>query len=128
MILTLLKGKLHRATVTESNLEYEGSIRIDADLMKASGIINYEQVDVYDISNGARFTTYAVPAPGGSGTICVMGAAAHLAKVGDLVIIAAYCQMSAEQAQGWKPKTVILNEKNRIKEQGAGSREQEEKR
>lgn len=116
MILTLLKGKLHRAVVTESNLEYEGSIGIDADLMKAAGILGNEQVDVYNIANGARFTTYAVPRAGGSKAICVMGAAAHLVNVGDKVIIVAYCQMTPEEAAEWKPKAILLNEKNDIKQ------------
>lgn len=120
MLLTFLKGKLHRATVTAVELDYEGSISIDADLMKAAGILPYEQVDVYNIANGKRFTTYAVAAGGGSGVICVMGAAAHLVEKGDKIIIAAYCQMSAEQAEGHKPKTVLLNDKNTVKEISLG--------
>lgn len=120
MLLTFLKGKLHRATVTAVEIDYEGSISIDADLMKAAGILAYEQVDVYNIANGKRFTTYAVPATGGSGIICVMGAAAHLVDKGEKVIIAAYCQMTAEEAGDHKPKTVLLDDGNRVKEISLG--------
>ncbi len=95
MMLTLLKAKIHRATVTQCDLDYEGSVSIDATLMKKAGIVDYERVDVLDITNGARFTTYAIPARAGSGIIGINGAAAHLAHVGDLVIIVAYAGPSS---------------------------------
>lgn len=115
MELTLLKCKLHRATVTEANLEYEGSVTIDRDLMDSAGLLPYEQVDVLDINNGARFTTYAIEGARGSGVICVNGAAARLTQPGDLVIICAYARMEAEEAQSFQPTVVLLNEQNRIK-------------
>lgn len=113
MLLTLLKAKIHRATVTESDLHYEGSISIDAALMERAGILPYEQVDVLDITNGARFTTYAIEAPAGSGTIGINGAAARLAHVGDLVIIVAYAQMDEAAARGFKPSVILVDERNR---------------
>ncbi|MEN8161280.1 MAG: aspartate 1-decarboxylase, partial [Myxococcota bacterium] len=90
MIRTLLKSKIHRATVTEANLEYEGSVTIDTDLMEAGDLVPYEQVQIYDCTNGSRLTTYAIPGEAGSGEICINGAAAHLVKPGDIVIIASY--------------------------------------
>lgn len=116
MELTLLKGKLHRATVTHANLEYEGSVAIDIDLMKAANILPYEQVDIYNITNGERFTTYAIVAPGGSKTIGIQGAAAHKAKAGDKVIICAYARMSEEEAKQYKPSAILLGEDNEIKQ------------
>lgn len=122
-LLTLLKGKLHRAAVTGANLEYEGSVAIDSDLMKAANILPYEQVDIYNITNGERFTTYAITAPGGSKTISIQGAAAHKASVGDRVIIVAYIQMSEEEALEHKPSNILLDKENNMKEQGARSKE-----
>ncbi len=116
MLLTMMKGKLHRATVTEANLEYEGSVGIDADLMKAAGILPHEQVDIYNVDNGERFTTYAIKEKGGSGAVCVQGAAAHKVNVGDKVIIVAYAQMSEEEAVNFKPKAILLDENNEIKQ------------
>ena len=98
MNLTMMKAKIHRATVTQCDLHYEGSITVDSDLLKASGILPNEQVDVLDITNGARFTTYAIEGEAGSGIIGINGAAAHLAHVGDLVIVVAYAQMSEAEA------------------------------
>ena len=115
MMLTLLKSKIHRATVTQADLNYNGSISIDTDLMKASGILPFEQVDVLDITNGARITTYAIEAPAGSGTITINGAAAHLVNVGDLVIICAYASMSPEEAKKFEPTIILVDEKNRVK-------------
>lgn len=115
MILTMLKGKLHRATVTRADLDYEGSITIDADLLERSGILPHEQVDVLDITNGARLTTYTIPGPRGSGEIGINGAAAHLVNPGDLVIICAYAQMDAQEARKFKPRVLLLDEKNRVK-------------
>ena len=120
MNLNMLKCKIHRATVTEADLNYTGSIGIDADLMKASGIIENEQVDVYNITNGERFTTYAIKKAGGSGAIEINGAAAHLAKKGHEVIIAAYVSMSEAEAKVHKPEIVFVDKKNRV--QGSGIR------
>jgi aspartate 1-decarboxylase len=115
MILTMLKAKLHRATVTRCDLDYEGSISIDAALMAAAGILAGEQVDVLDINNGIRFTTYAIPAPAGSGAIGINGAAARLAQPGDLVIVLAFAQMSEEEARRHAPRVVKLDEANKPK-------------
>ncbi len=114
MLLTLLKAKIHRATVTQCDLHYEGSISIDAALLEASGILPNEQVDVLNITTGARFTTYAIEAPAGSGTIGINGAAARLAQTGDLVIVIAYAQMDAAEAKRHKPVVVQMDAKNRI--------------
>ena len=115
MIVTMLKGKIHRATVTQSDLHYEGSITVDTDLLKAAGIHLYEQVDVLNINNGARFTTYTIPGEAGSGVIGINGAAARLVQAGDLVIICAYCQMDNEKGASHQPKVILLNEQNCIK-------------
>ena len=115
MLLTMMKAKLHRATVTRADLDYEGSISIDKDLLDASGILPHEQVDVLNISNGARFTTYAIEAERGSKTIGVNGAAARLVQKGDKVIIVAYCQMPAEEARNYAPNVVLLDDANEPK-------------
>lgn len=119
MILTLLKAKLHRATVTRADLDYEGSISIDRDLLDASGILPHEQVDVLDIANGARFTTYAIEADRGSRTIGVNGAAARLVQKGDKVIIVAYGMLPAEEARNYSPTVVLLDDGNEIKPKAA---------
>jgi len=111
--LGMLKCKIHRAVVTKADQHYQGSITIDAALMKAAGIINHEQVDVLNVTNGERFTTYAVP--GKPGEIQINGAAAHLAKKGHIVIIIAYCFMAEKKAKTWQPKVVLVDAKNRIK-------------
>jgi len=111
MQLTLLKTKIHRATVTDADLNYEGSISIDEALLAASGILPYEQVDVLNINNGERFTTYAI-VDRVPGTIRVNGAAARKVQRGDLVIICAYASMSEEVARQWKPTVVHVNAKN----------------
>jgi aspartate 1-decarboxylase len=113
MQLTLLKGKIHRAAVTQCDLNYEGSISGDATLMERAGILPHEQVDVLNINNGERFTTYAIPAPAGSGTIGVNGAAARLAQKGDLVIIIAYARMDEAQAKTFQPRVVLVDAANR---------------
>jgi aspartate 1-decarboxylase len=113
MELTLLKGKIHRATVTQCDLHYEGSISIDAALLERAGILPYEQVDVLDINNGQRFTTYTIPAPAGSGTIGVNGAAARLAQKGDLVIIVAYARMNEAEAKAFTPRVLLVDGQNR---------------
>lgn len=110
----MLKSKIHRATVTDANINYEGSITIDRKLMAAADILPYEQVHVLDINNGARFTTYAIEGGEGTGEICLNGAAARLAVKGDLVIILTYTQVPEEQTKNYKPKIVHVNEKNEI--------------
>lgn len=115
MLLTMMKAKLHRATVTQADLEYEGSISIDVDLLDASGILPHEQVDVLNINNGQRFTTYAIAAPRGSRVIGVNGAAARLVQAGDKVIVVAYGQLDASEARNYAPNVVLLDEGNRIK-------------
>jgi aspartate 1-decarboxylase len=114
MMLTMLKGKIHRATVTDANLEYVGSVTIDSTLLEASGILPHEAVDILDITNGARITTYALAGPPGSGMICVNGAAAHLVHKGDLVILCAYAQMEPAEAEVFEPTVVLVDEANHI--------------
>jgi len=115
MLLTMMKAKLHRATVTQADLEYEGSISIDRDLLERAGILPHEQVDVLNITTGARFTTYAIEAPSGSKVIGVNGAAARLVQAGDKVIVVAYCQLPAEEARDFAPSVVLLDDGNEIK-------------
>ena len=115
MLVTMMKAKLHRATVSQADLEYEGSIAIDRDLLDVSGILPHEQVDVLNISTGARFTTYAIEAPRGSRTIGVNGAAARLVQKGDKVIVVTYCQMDASEARNYAPAVVLLDDENRVK-------------
>ena len=115
MLLTMMKAKLHRATVTQADLDYEGSIAIDTDLLDAAGILPNEQVDVLNITTGARFTTYAIAAPRGSKVIGVNGAAARLVQKNDTVIVVAYCQMPAEEARNYAPTVVLLEDGNHIK-------------
>jgi aspartate 1-decarboxylase len=113
MQLTLLKGKIHRATVTQCDLNYEGSISVDATLLDRAGILAHEQVDVLNITNGQRFTTYAIPSPAGSGMIGINGAAARLAQKGDLVIIVAYARMEEAEAKSFSPRVVLVDGNNR---------------
>jgi aspartate 1-decarboxylase len=113
MQLTLLKGKIHRATITQCDLNYEGSISVDSALMERAGILPHEQVDVLNINNGERFTTYAIPAPAGSGIIGVNGAAARLAQKGDLVIIVAYARMEEAEAKSFQPRVLLVDAKNK---------------
>jgi len=113
MLLTLLKAKIHRATVTQCDLNYEGSISVDANLLERSGILPHEQVDVLNINNGERFTTYAIPAPAGSGIIGINGAAARLAQKGDLVIIVAYARMEEAEAKSFSPRILLVDSNNR---------------
>ena len=114
MKMKILKSKIHRATVKEACLDYEGSISIDVNLMNRAGIINYEKVHVLNVTNGARLETYAIPSEK-KGDICINGAAAHLVKPNDLVIIVSYAQMNYEEAKNFRPKILLLNEKNEIK-------------
>jgi aspartate 1-decarboxylase len=114
MYLTLLKCKLHRACVTHAEVDYEGSCAIDEDLLRLSGIREYEQIQIYNVTNGERFTTYAIRAEAGSRVISVNGAAAYKASPGDRVIICAYASMSEAEAEVFKPDLVYLNEHNRV--------------
>lgn len=114
MHLTLLKAKLHRACVTHAELDYEGSCAIDADLLDASGIREYEQIHIYNVANGHRFVTYAIRAEAGSKIISVNGAAAHLANPGDRIIICAYAAMDKAEADNFEPNMVYLNEHNDV--------------
>jgi aspartate 1-decarboxylase len=114
MQLTLLKCKLHRACVTHAELEYEGSCAIDEELMGLAGIREYEQIQIYNLTNGERFTTYAIRAEAGSRVISVNGAAAHKATPGDRVIICAYATMDEAEANVFEPGLVYLNEQNRV--------------
>lgn len=114
MHLTMLKAKLHQARVTLSELEYEGSCAIDGKLLDEAGIHEYEQIQIYNLANGNRFTTYAIRGEEGSGMISVNGAAAHQASPGDRVIICSYVQLDQKEAQNFKPKLVYLNERNQI--------------
>lgn len=113
MIRTMLKSKIHRAVVTEANLEYEGSITIDTELMAAAELLPYEQVSIYDCTNGNRLSTYVIPGDPGSGEICINGAAAHLVKPLDRVIIASYVQVDDAECPGWQAKRVFVDEANR---------------
>ena len=109
---TMLKSKIHRAVVTEANVEYEGSITIDADLLDAADMLPYEQVDVLDCTNGARLQTYVIEGERGSGEICINGAAAHLVKPHDLVIICSYVQVDDDECRDWKGIRVFVDGKN----------------
>ena len=115
MLVTLMKSKLHRATVTQADMDYEGSIAIDKDLLDASDILPHEQVDVLNITTGARFTTYAIEAPRGSRVFGVNGAAARLVQKGDKIIVVTYCQLPAEEARNYSPTVVLLDDANEIK-------------
>ena len=115
MQLRMLKGKIHRARLTGADINYEGSIEIDSSLMQAAGIIPFEQVDIWNITNGERFSTYALSAPRGTGTVAVNGAAARKVQPGDEVIITAFGWMSEKQAQDWKPHVVFVDRENRLK-------------
>lgn len=114
MYTTMLQAKLHRAHVTHSELEYEGSCAIDGKLLDTAGIRAYQQIEIYNITNGERFTTYAIRAEDGSGIISVNGAAAHKANLGDVIIIATYVQLEQRELANFKPILVYLDENNRI--------------
>jgi aspartate 1-decarboxylase len=118
MHITLLKAKLHRARVTHSELHYEGSCAIDERLLEMAGIREYEQIQIYNVENGERFTTYAIRAEGGSRVISVNGAAAHKADPGDRVIICAYAVMDEKEAAEFAPHLIYLDENNRITRTG----------
>jgi len=111
---TLLKSKIHRATVTEADLDYLGSIAIDPLLMAAADLVDHERVEIYNITNGERFATYAIPGGRGAGEICINGAAAHKARAGDLVIIASYAEYDEAELAGHEPRLVFVDAANRI--------------
>jgi aspartate 1-decarboxylase len=113
MNLTMLKGKIHRAVVTQAELNYVGSITIDSELLEAAGILEYEMVQIVDVENGNRFETYTIAGEPGSGMICLNGAAARQVSVGDNVIIMCYASYSAEEAKEHKPKVVFVDENNK---------------
>ena len=114
MDITLLKAKIHRAVVTQADLDYVGSITIDSDLLRESGIMEYEKVEIADIDNGNRFATYTIAGEAGSGIICLNGAAAKCVNVGDKVIIMAYATMTPEEAREHKPTVLFVDEHNKV--------------
>jgi aspartate 1-decarboxylase len=116
MIRKLLKSKIHRATVTEANIEYEGSVTIDPNLLDAADMLAYEQVDIWNCTNGNRLSTYVIEGERGEGQICINGAAAHLMKPGDLVIIASWADVEDSEARSFEAKRVFVDHENRIRE------------
>lgn len=113
---SLLKAKIHRATVTESNLDYEGSLMVDEELLQAAGMIPFERVEIYNLANGERFSTYLIKGEKGSGIISTNGAAAHKAKAGDKIIITTYVLLGEDEIEFHVPKIILLDGENRIKE------------
>ena len=111
----LLKSKIHRATVTDANLNYEGSITIDEGLMQRADLVPYEKVSIYNVSNGERFSTYVIKGKKGTGVICLNGAAARKVSKGDLIIIASYVMVEDAESKGWSPKCVHVDGRNRVK-------------
>lgn len=114
MLLDMLKGKIHRATVVQAELDYVGSITVDVDLLEAAGILEYEKVQIVDINNGMRFETYTIAGERGSGMICLNGAAARCVQKGDKIIIMCYAQLTPEEAKTNKPKVVFVDDNNKI--------------
>jgi aspartate 1-decarboxylase len=122
MILHMMKTKIHRATVTQADLNYVGSLTLDTDLMEAAGLQPYERVWVLNINTGDRFDTYVIEGEAGSGVVCLNGAAARLGQKGDLVIIVAYCMMDAAEAEGWIGRAVMVDKHNRVTSIEAGEK------
>ena len=116
MLREMLRAKVHRATVTETNVNYEGSLTLDSNLMDAAGMLPYERIDVYNADSGTRFSTYLISGAPGSGVVCVNGAAALLAKPGDRIIIACYASLSPEEIRSHRPTVVLVDAGNRVKE------------
>jgi len=116
---TFFKSKIHRATVTHADLEYEGSVTIDEDLMDAAGIWDYEAVHIWNITRGTRLQTYAIKGQRGSGVVCINGAAAHLNKPGDMVILATFAELEESEARAHEPAVVLVDGQNRIVAKGA---------
>lgn len=113
MTRNMLKSKIHRATVTDANLDYVGSITLDQDLMRAADITPYEQVHVVDVTNGARLETYAIPGPAGHGDVCLNGAAARLVHKGDIVIVLSYAAYDEAELEGYQPRIVLVDQANK---------------
>ena len=126
MMREMLRAKIHRITVTESDVEYEGSLTLDAGLMKLADMVPFEKIDVYDVDNGNRFSTYLIEGPVGSGVCCINGAAARLSAVGHRVIIASYCALDEKEVREHKPKIVLVDASNKVTvtkdHEGAGVR------
>ncbi len=116
MTVTMLKGKIHRAVVTQAELNYVGSVTVDPDLLEAADILEYERVDIADVESGTRFSTYTIAGERGSGMICLNGAAARQVQVGDHIIMMCYCEMDADEAKSHRPHVVFVDENNKIKE------------
>lgn len=116
MLVNMLKSKIHRAKVTQAELDYVGSITIDQSLLDASGILEYEKVLIVDVNNGSRFETYTIAGEKGSGVICLNGAAARCVSVGDKIIIMAFCQMEQTEAENFRPSVVFVDDKNNVSE------------
>ena len=114
MKLNVFKSKIHRATVTHADLDYEGSVTVDSDLLDAAHIVPYEAVHIWNVTRGSRLVTYALPGPRGSGAVCINGAAAHLNEPGDLVILATFADMTPEEARQHKPKVVRVDSRNQV--------------
>ena len=114
MNVTMLKAKIHRATVVQAELDYVGSITVDEDLLEASGIYEYEQVQIVDINNGSRFETYTIAGERGTGMICLNGAAARCVSTGDKIIIMSYCELNENEVKDHKPKVVFVDDENRV--------------
>ena len=113
MLITMCKSKIHRVKITESNLDYEGSITIDTAILEKTDILPYERVQIVNNNNGARFETYVIPGEKGSGIICLNGAAARLGEIGDILIVISYCEMEKEQAAKYKPIVLFVDENNK---------------
>ena len=124
MTRQMLRAKIHRIAVTERNVEYEGSLTLDAGLMRAADLRPFEKLEVYDVTNGSRFATYVIEGPEDNGACCVNGAAARLVETGDKLILAAYAGVDEAELREWRPKVVVMDEDNRIREikadEGAG--------
>jgi len=116
MTRTMLKSKIHRATVTEANVEYEGSVTIDRNLLEAADLLPYERVDIWNCTNGNRLSTYVIEGEAGSGEICINGAAAHLMKPGDKVIIASFVAVDESEVRGWDARRVFVDDENNIRD------------
>ena len=114
MKIKVLKSKIHRATVTDANLDYEGSIAVDPVVMKEANLIEFEKVHVLDVTNGNRLETYVIKGKENSGEVCINGAAAHLININDLVIIASYCSVNEEELKNFKPTIILVNKKNQV--------------
>ena len=114
MNITMLKGKIHRATVVQAELDYVGSITVDTELLEAAGILEYEKVQIVDVNNGQRFETYTIAGEKGSGIICLNGAAARCVSVGDKIIIMSYCEVNSDEAKDHRPKVVFVNDENQV--------------